>query len=402
MAKINAHYSKLSGNYIFGEVADRAKVRKSTLPLISLGVGDITLPLPAACVSALIDAAKEMGDPLSYKGYGPPFGYDFLREAISQHDYNGKIAPDEIIISDGAKCDISNIQEIFCTQNRVALADPTYPVYIDTTVMAGRTRPRLKNGRYGGVTYLSCTEENGFRPRPPREHCDLVYLCSPNNPTGVAMDRELLAEWVAYAKKEGAILIYDGAYEAYIRSKDAPHSIYEIKGAEEVAIEIRSFSKSAGFTGLRLSYSVFPHALKVFDCGREHSLNALWKRRHETKYGGTPYAAQRAGAALYTPEGKKQLQAVVQTYSDNALLLRKGLQNLGLTVYGGIDAPYIWCKAPAHLTDWEFFDILLNKAAILSIPGSEFGSSGSGFLRMSAFAPRPSIEEALQRLRSAL
>ena len=402
MVKLNANYSKLPGNYLFPEIAKRSAACSSDRPLINLGIGDVKRPLPAAAVSALMEASSEMGEAKTFRGYGPSQGYLFLREAISLHDYQNRIAPDEIFVADGAKSDIANIQEIFCTNNRVALPDPTYPVYLDTTVMAGRSRLALKNGQFGGITYLPCTEENLFCPEPPRDHCDIVYLCSPNNPTGIAMDHDLLTRWVDYAKRERAILIFDGAYEAYIRSKNTPRSIYEVEGAKEVAIEVRSFSKTAGFTGLRLSYTIVPRALKVYDCGKEHLLHALWKRRHDTKYNGAPYPTQRAGAATYTPEGKKQVAEIIEAYRQNATILREGLKNLGLTVYGGIDAPYVWCKTPSKLSSWEFFDQLLTKAGVISIPGCGFGLLGEGFVRLSTFTDQASLEEAIDRMRAIL
>lgn len=398
MVKLNTHYSKLAGNYLFPEISKRASRRNSTEPLIDLGIGDVTRPLPPAIIQALSAACLEMGESGSFKGYGPSAGYLFLREAIAQHDYKGLIDPSEIFISDGAKCDTANLQELFCTSNRVALPDPTYPVYLDTNVMAGRTRPQLKNGRYGGILYLPCTEANHFCPEPPEEACDIVYLCSPNNPTGSAMNKELLTRWVRYAKRTKAILLFDGAYEAYIRSPDIPRSIYEIEGAKEVAIEIRSYSKTAGFTGLRLSYTVIPKNLTVFDCGREQTLHSLWQRRHDTKYGGAPYPIQKAAAAIYSPEGKKQIQEIIDLYSSNAKYLRDGLEGLGFSVYGGLDAPYVWCKTPEHLSSWEFFDTLLNKAAIVCVPGSGFGLLGEGFVRFSAFAEKTYLTETLQRL----
>lgn len=402
MVKLNTHYSKLAGNYLFPEISKRAKNCTTSLTLLDLGIGDVTQPLPSAIVKALSEASLEMGQSETFRGYGPSAGYDFLREAIAKYDYSGLISPEDIFISDGAKCDIANIQEIFCTSNKVAVPDPTYPVYLDTTVMAGRTRLQLKNGRYGGVLYLPCTEENGFCPEPPHEACDIVYLCSPNNPTGSAMGRELLKRWVDYAKTMKAVLLFDGAYEAYIRSPGIPKTIYEIDGAKEVAIEIRSFSKTAGFTGLRLSYTVIPKELNIFDCGKKHSLQNLWQRRHDTKYGGAPYPVQKAAEAIYSPLGKMQIAEMIEGYSQNAKTFREGLQQLGLTVYGGLDAPYIWCKAPNGLSSWDFFDLLLNKCGIVSVPGSGFGLLGEGFVRFSAFADKSKLMEALSRLKAQL
>lgn len=403
MVKLNHHYQKLSGQYLFPEIDKRVNALKSRSPnalLLNLGIGDVSKPLTPSVVTALIAAAQEMGDKKGFRGYGPSQGYLFLREAIATHDYKDLgIHAEEIFISDGAKSDLGNLQEIFATDNRVALADPTYPVYLDTNVMAGRTRLPLKTGRYGGITYLPCTEENHFQPEPPSSACDLIYLCSPNNPTGVALNREVLKQWVAYAKKHKAVILYDGAYEAYITSADTPRSIYEIEGAKEVAIEIRSFSKSAGFTGLRCSYTVVPHALKVLDAGSVHSLYHLWKRRCETKFNGVSYPVQKAAAALYAPAGQKERQELIKTYGERARFLKEGLEKLGYTVYGGIDAPYLWCKAPGKMTSWEFFETLLEKAHIVSIPGKGFGLLGERFVRFSAFAEPTALAEGLLRLK---
>jgi len=399
MTKLNHHFQKLSGNYLFPEIEKRVaalKMKHPNAPLINLGVGDVTTPLSPSVITALTAASKEMGVRETFRGYGPSEGYLFLREAIAKHDYKN-ISPDEIFISDGANTDIGNLQEIFSLDNKVAIPDPTYPVYVETNVMAGRTRPLLKTGRYGGITYLPCNEENGFQPQPPNVHVDIVYLCSPNNPTGVAMDRELLTRWVKYAKEHEAVIIYDGAYEAFITT-DAPRSIYEIPGAKEVAIEVRSFSKSAGFTGLRCSYTVVPFDLKVRDAGAIHSLNALWKRRVDTKTNGVSYPIQKAAAALYTPEGQKEMREMVRTYGERAKMLLEGLKKLGYTVFGGIDSPYVWCKTPPKITSWEFFDFLLENANIVSIPGLGFGLEGDGYIRFSAFAEP--IGESLNRFKN--
>lgn len=403
MVKLNHHYQKLSGQYLFPEIEKRVSAMKARSPdalLLNLGIGDVTKPLSSTVISALTQAVQEMGDKKTFRGYGPSQGYLFLREAIAAHDYKELgIQADEIFISDGAKSDLGNLQEIFAVDNRVALADPTYPVYLDTNVMAGRTRLPLKTGRYGGVTYLPCTEENGFQPEPPSSACDLIYLCSPSNPTGIALSRPLLSRWVDYAKKHKAVILYDGAYEAYITTPNTPRSIYEIEGAKEVAIEIRSFSKSAGFTGLRCSYTVVPHALKVLDAGSVHSLYHLWKRRCETKFNGVSYPVQKAAAALYSPNGQKETKELLKTYGERARFLKEGLEKLGYTVYGGVDAPYLWCKAPGKMTSWEFFEVLLEKAQIISIPGSGFGQLGERFVRFSAFAEPTSLAEGLLRLK---
>jgi LL-diaminopimelate aminotransferase len=400
MTKLNLHYHKLSGSYLFPEIEKRVealKQKQPNAPILNLGVGDVTQPLFPNVIAALTLASAEMGDKKTFHGYGPSEGYLFLRKAIAEHDYKN-ISPDEIFISDGANTDIANLQEIFSVDNRVAILDPAYPVYVETNVMAGRTRPLLKTGRYGGITYLSCTEENGFQPQPPNSHVDLVYLCSPNNPTGIAMDRNLLSRWVEYAKKHEAVILFDGAYEAFITS-DAPRSIYEIEGAKDVAIEIRSFSKSAGFTGLRCSYTVVPHDLKVRDAGGLHSIHALWKRRVETKYNGAPYPVQRAAEALYTPAGQKAIRDTVRGYNERAKFLLDGLKKLGYPVYGGIDSPYIWCKTPPKVTSWEFFDFILNHAHVVTLPGVGFGQDGEGYIRLSAFAEPEAIAETLNRFK---
>jgi LL-diaminopimelate aminotransferase len=400
MAKLNHHYQKLAGAYLFPEIEKRIEALKQKQPhasLLNLGVGDATVPLSPAVISALTAASKEMGDKKTFRGYGPSEGYLFLRQAIASTDYKD-ISPDEIFISDGANSDIANLQEIFSTENRIAVPDPAYPVYVDINVMAGRTRPLLKTGRYGGITYLPCTEKNDFQPQPPDGHVDIIYLCSPHNPTGIAMDKALLTSWVQYAKEHQAVILFDGAYEAFITS-GAPRSIYEIEGAKEVAIEVRSFSKSAGFTGLRCSYTVIPHQLKMRDAGAIHSLNALWRRRIETKSNGVSYPIQKAAAALYTPEGQKETRETVRSYSARAKLLRTGLEKLGYTVYGGIDSPFIWCKTPPKISSWEFFDFLLQNAHIAAIPGLGFGQEGDGYIRFSAFAELAAITESLQRFK---
>jgi LL-diaminopimelate aminotransferase len=402
MAKLNQHYQKLKSSYIFSEIEKRIealKAKQPKNPILNLGIGDFTAPLYPPVIEALRKASEEMGDKKTFRGYGPSTGYSFLKEAIAKIDYNNTILPSEIFISDGANTDIANLQEIFSIENRVAIPDPTYPVYVETNVMAGRTRPLLKTGRYGGITYLSCTEENGMQPQPPNVHVDLIYLCSPNNPTGVAMDKELLTRWVNYAKASEAVIIYDGAYEAFITS-DAPRSIYEIEGAKEVAIEIRSFSKSAGFTGLRCSYTVIPLELKLRDAGAIHSLHSLWTRRVETKSNGVSYPIQRAAEALYTPACQKILRDTVKDYGERAKFLRDGLKHLGYTVYGGIDSPYVWCKTPPKIPSWQFFDFLLDHAQIVTVPGIGFGQEGDGYIRFSAFAEKAVIQETLLRFKS--
>lgn len=399
MTKINHHFQKLSNDSLFQEVERRVEALKKKLPkaaLLDLGIGDVTTPISRSVISALTFASQEMGEKKTFRGYGPAEGYLFLRKAIAENEYQN-ISPDEIFISDGASSDIANLQEIFSIDNRIAITDPAYPVYVDVNVMAGRTRPLLKTGRYGGITYLPCNEANRFQPEPPNSHVDLIYLSSPNNPTGVAMSREILTQWVQYAKKQEAVIIFDGSYEAFITS-GAPKSIYEIPGAKEVAVEVRSFSKSAGFTGLRCSYMVVPYELKVRDAGAVHSLHSLWKKRIETNSNGVSYPIQRAAESLYTAEGKKETAMTVSNYLQKAKLLLDGLKQLGYTVYGGIDSPYIWCKTPPKVTSWEFFDFLLENGQIISLPGIGFGLEGDGFIRLSAFAEP--IGESLQRFKN--
>lgn len=401
MAKLNHHYQKLSGDYLFPEIERRLARIKKRLPhasFLNLGIGDATIPLSSAVIGALTAASLEMGDKKTFRGYGPSEGYLFLRKVIAEQEYRD-ISSDEIFISDGANTDIGNLQEIFSVQNRIAVPDPAYPVYLDTNVMAGRTRSLLKTGRYGGVVYLPCTEANGFQPQPPPVHADIVYLCSPNNPTGLAMDRELLKVWIKYAKEQEAVILFDGAYEAFITS-NAPRSIYEIDGAKEVAIEVRSFSKSAGFTGLRCSYTVVPHQLKLRDAGKVHSLHALWKRRVNTKFNGVSYPVQRAAAALYTPDGQREARDIIRNYHSRANRLREGLKNLGYTVYGGVDSPYIWCKTPPKISSWTFFDFLLEHIHVVTLPGLGFGQEGDGYIRFSAFAEPDAISECLIRLKN--
>jgi len=402
MAKLNHHYTKLIGNYLFQEIEKKAAAFRKKFPnaeLINLGIGDISRPLTPTIVAALESACREMGSANTFKGYGPSQGYSFLRDAIAENEYKGlPISSDEIFISDGAKNDIANLQEIFDVDNKVAMPDPTYPVYIDTNVMAGRTRPILKNGGYGGIVYLPCTEKNQFTPDLPNRPCDLIYLCSPNNPTGVAMDKENLKKWVNYARENKAVILFDGAYEAYIRSPNCPRSIYEIEGATEVAIEIRSFSKTAGFTGLRCSYTIVPKALKLLEGRQWISLHDLWKRRHDTKFNGVSYPVQKAAAAVYSKKGKEEVKAQIDSYLEQADLLLKTLAKGGFKAYGGIDAPYVWVKAPADASSWHFFDYLLEKTHIISIPGSGFGSAGEGFVRLSTFGQPSALAEAAKRL----
>jgi LL-diaminopimelate aminotransferase len=403
MVKLNHHYQKLRRNNLFPEVERRIALFKSSHPdhqLINLGIGDFSRPLPSSVVSAITSAAEEMGKKEGFKGYGPSEGYHFLREAIAQGDYAGLgIESDEIFISDGAHSDISNLQEIFSIENRIAIPSPSYPIYLETNVMAGRTRLQLKTGLYGGVTYLPCTPENGFNPEPPHHHVDLIYLCSPNNPTGIAMSKGHLKCWIDYAQEHESIIIMDGAYQAYI-STDAPRSIYEIDGAKEVAIEVKTFSKCAGFTGLRCGYTVVPKQLIRQDTVAIHSIHSLWKRRVESKSNGVSYPIQRAAAALYTPQGRKEIQEIIQEIAQPARFLKNGLKQQGYTVCGGVDSPYVWCKAPPEVTSWDFFDLLLEQAQIITVPGYGFGDDG--FIRFSAFAGADAVSEGFNRIKNII
>lgn len=406
MARVNEHYLKLRSSYLFSEIARRVSAFAAAQPdarIIRLGIGDVTQPLVPAVVRALHEAVDEMASAASFRGYGPEPGYDFLTGLIAKHDYGARgvaVAPDEIFVSDGAKSDTGNIQEIFAADCTVALTDPVYPVYIDSNVMAGRTGEIDKAGRYAGVVYLPCTEANGFEPLLPEQPVDLVYLCFPNNPTGAVLSRATLRRWVDWARGAGAVLLYDAAYEAYIRDPDVPHSIYEVEGAREVAIEFRSFSKTAGFTGTRCAFTVVPRELQGRSAaGQPVSLHALWLRRQSTKFNGVPYIVQRGAAAVYTDEGQQQVRTAVDYYMNNARIIREGLEAAGLTVYGGRNAPYIWVKTPPGLGSWDFFDKLLRDAHVVGTPGSGFGPSGEGYLRLTAFGRRDHTEEAIARIR---
>jgi LL-diaminopimelate aminotransferase len=407
MARINDHYRKLRAGYLFPEIGRRVAAFHAENPdarLIRLGIGDVTLPLATAAVDALRRAADELGTAEGFRGYGPDRGaYDFLIDAIRAHDYDARgvaVERDEIFVSDGSKQDSGNIQEIFGVGCTIAVTDPVYPVYVDTNVMAGRTGPGDERGRYEQVLYLPATEENGFVPGPPEGRVDLAYLCSPNNPTGAVASRENLAAWVAWARERDAVLIFDAAYDAFIQDPTLPHSIYEIEGARECAIEMRSFSKRAGFTGLRCAYTVIPKALTGSDAdGARVPLNGLWARRHATKFNGVPYPVQRAAAAVFTPEGRKQTGEQVAYYMTNAARLREGLGSAGFRVFGGENAPYVWVRAPGGTPSWEFFDRLLSDAHVVCTPGSGFGASGEGYVRLSAFNSRENVDAAVERIR---
>ena len=402
MARINENYLKLPGSYLFSEIGRRVREYGSAHPeaeIIRLGIGDVTQPLVPAVIEALHTAVDEMGSAETFKGYAPDLGYAFLREVIAEKDYAARgcrITPDEIFISDGAKCDCGNIQEIFSTDNTVAVCDPVYPVYVDSNVMAGRTGPYdPETERFKGVIYMPCTAENGFVPDLPETVPDMIYLCFPNNPTGAVMTKDRLQEWVDYANRHGSVILYDAAYEAYISEPDIPHSIYECSGAEECAVEFRSFSKTAGFTGLRLGYTVIPEGLEA---GGE-KLRPLWARRHGTKYNGAPYIVQRAGEAVYSEQGHRQVMEQVARYMDNAKYIFSGLKEAGYEVSGGVNAPYIWLRTPRGMTSWDFFDHLLTNAGVVGTPGSGFGPHGEGYFRLTAFGSSENTIEAIERIK---
>jgi LL-diaminopimelate aminotransferase len=409
MARLNDNYLKLKAGYLFPEIGRRVKQFAEANPaakIIRLGIGDVTESLAPAVIDAMHSAVAELGKRETFRGYGPEQGYDFLRNAIVQHDYQSRgveIDADEVFVSDGSKCDTGSILDIFGEGNRIAVQDPVYPVYVDTNVMDGRTGDAAPDGRYGGLTYLPCTAENGFSPPLPREAVDIIYLCYPNNPTGAVATKETLALWVAYAREHRSIILFDAAYEAYITDPSIPHSIYEIPGAKEVAIEFRSFSKTAGFTGVRCAFTVVPRELLAETAsGERKPLHALWSRRNSTKFNGASYPVQRGAEAVYSQAGQPQVRDTIRFYMENARLLREGLQAAGIEVHGGVNAPYIWLKTPDGLSSWDFFDRLLSRANIVGTPGSGFGSCGEGYFRLSAFNSRANIEEALRRFSKAL
>jgi LL-diaminopimelate aminotransferase len=409
MPRINEHYRNLRAAYLFAEIRRRTEAFAGAHPaarLVDLGVGDVTRPLPGAVVRALHEAADDMARADTFKGYGPYAGYEWLRAAIARHEFAPRgvaLGVDEIFVSDGGKTDSANLQELFATDCVVAVMDPVYPVYADTNVVAGRTGRADASGRYAGMVYLPCTADNDFQPALPDGHVDLIYLCYPNNPTGAVATREALARWVRYAREHDAVIFYDAAYEAYIVDADVPHSIYEIDGAREVAIESRSFSKNAGFTGMRLAYTVVPKEARGRTAdGEAIGLNALWTRRIGMKSNGAPYVIQKAAAAIYTPEGDKEVRALVEFYLSNARIVRDGLEAAGLAAYGGRNAPYVWFRTPAGASSWDFFDRLLATAGVVGAPGSGFGPSGEGYFRLTAFGSREQTEEAVERLRTRL
>jgi len=404
MTYVNEHYLKLTAGYLFPEIGRRVQAFCDANPaanVIRLGIGDVTEPLAPAVIQAMHAAVDELAERSSFRGYGPEQGYDFLREAIAKHDYQArgaKVDADEIFVSDGSKCDSGNILDVFGEDNVIAVLDPVYPVYVDTNVMAGHTGPADASGSYGGLVYLPVTAANDFIPELPRQRVDLIYLCYPNNPTGVVATKEMLKRWVEYAQQNGSVILYDAAYEAYITDPAIPHSIYEIDGAREVAIEFRSFSKTAGFTGVRCAFTVIPKGLKgKTRDGRQVSIHPLWNRRHCTKFNGVSYPVQQGAAAIYSPEGKRQVRETIEFYLSNAKLVRGALTKLGIQVYGGVNAPYVWLKTPGNLSSWDFFDKLLQEAHLVGTPGSGFGACGEGYFRLSAFNSRANVEEAVQR-----
>ena len=401
MLKINTNYTKLPGSYLFSTIAKKVAAYQEKHPgkkILRLGIGDVTQALTPSVISALHSAVDEMSDAATFRGYAPDLGYDFLREAIAAEDYQARgcaIGADEIFVSDGAKCDSGNIQELFSTDTKIAVCDPVYPVYVDSNVCAGRSGAYdEKSGKFEDIVYMPCLEERNFAPELPAETADVIYLCFPNNPTGAVITKEELQKWVDFANENGAVIIYDAAYEAYIRTEGIPHSIYECDGAKNCAIELRSFSKNAGFTGLRLGFTVVPKELI-----REGvSLHSMWARRHGTKYNGAPYIVQRAGEAVYTEKGKQETKELVDYYMQNASYILDGLKKAGYQVSGGTDAPYIWLKTPEGMSSWDFFDHLLEKANVVGTPGSGFGPHGEGYFRLTAFGTHENTEEAVSRI----
>lgn len=403
MAKINDNYLKLPGAYLFSTVAKKANEFTEKHPdreMIKMSIGDVTKPLAPSVIEAMHKAVDEMGTAEGFRGYGPEQGYDFLRNAIVEHDYTARgvtVKPDEIFISDGAKSDCGNIGDIFSVDNKVAVCDPVYPVYVDTNAMAGRAG-EFVGEHWSNLYYMPCLAENNFLPQIPVEKVDIIYLCFPNNPTGMAATREQLKPWIEYAKENGSVILYDSAYEAFITDPDVPHTIYELDGAKEVAIEFRSFSKTAGFTGTRCAYTVVPHELKIDGV----ELNALWNRRQCTKFNGVPYVIQRAAEAVYSDKGQKETKEAIAYYLENAKIIREGLSEAGLTVYGGINAPYIWAKTPDNMKSWEFFDKLLEETGVVTTPGSGFGPSGEGYVRLTAFSTKENTIKAMEKIKALL
>ena len=405
MVRLNENFQRLQGSYLFAEVGKRAKEYKEKNPqakVIRLSIGDVTEPLTPSVINGLNFAVKEMSEKKTFQGYPPYEGYDFLREAICQSDFQSRgmdIKPDEIFISTGAKEDTANIQELFAKDSILAITDPVYPVYVDSNVMAGRGG-KLVNGQYNKIVYLPCNAENNFTPELPKKKVDLIYLCFPNNPTGQVITREGLKRWVDYARENKAVILYDAAYEAFIRQDGIPHSIFEIEGAKEVAIEFRSLSKTAGFTGTRCAYTIIPNELMVTDLtGKKQAVNQIWLRRQSTKFNGVAYIIQKGAAVVFTEKGKAEAKAVVDYYLGNAKIIANAMSGLGLPFVGGVNSPYIWLKVPNGYTSWGFFDLLLNQCQVVSTPGSGFGKSGEGYIRLTAFGDRSDVEEAIARIK---
>lgn len=406
MASVNEYFLRLPGSYLFSDIAKRVSAYQAANPerkLIRLGIGDVTRPLPPACIQAMHQAVEELASADTFHGYGPEQGYSFLAEAIIRHDYASRgidLTPSEVFISDGAKSDTGNIGELLSQDCNMGVTDPVYPVYVDSNIMSGRAGTIDAEGRCSRITYLPCTAENGFIPQLPEHRVELIYLCYPNNPTGTTLTHEQLKKWVDYALKNDALIIFDAAYEAYIQEENVPHSIYEIEDARKVAIEIRSFSKTAGFTGVRCAYTIVPREVTATTAdGRRIPLNPLWLRRQCTKFNGASYITQRGAAAIYTPEGQQQIRETIRYYMENARILRENLQQAGLEVYGGVNAPYIWLKTPDNMDSWKFFETLLQEVNLVSTPGVGFGPSGEGYLRLTAFGRREDCTEAMRRIR---
>jgi LL-diaminopimelate aminotransferase len=406
MIKVNENYSKLQSTYLFTNIARKVAAFQEANPdrkVIKLGIGDVTRALPDSVVTSFRKGVEEMAEDATFKGYGPEQGYDFLREAIAENDFQARgaaVDPSEVFVSDGAKCDTGNFQELFAQDLEIAVPDPVYPVYVDTNVMAGRTG-RWENGRYSGLHYLEATDRNGFVPEPPTENVDLIYLCFPNNPTGAAATFRQIEAWVAYARRNKALILFDAAYEAFIRNETLPHSIYEVEGANEVAVEFRSYSKTAGFTGTRCAYTIVPRECKVFDAsGKMYSLHDMWNRRQTTKFNGVSYPVQRAAEAIYSPQGKREVRALIDYYLENAQTIRGSMAQLGLPTVGGENSPYLWVKT--GMDSWSFFGRLLEEAGVICTPGSGFGRCGEGYIRLSAFNSHENVETAMQRIEAAL
>lgn len=406
MVKVNENFEKIQASYLFSTVAKKVAEFQKNNPdkkVIKLGIGDVTRPLPKVCIEAMKKAADEMGKADTFRGYGPEQGYDFLRNAIVENEYKGLgINPDEIFVSDGAKCDCGNIVDIFGENNKVAVTDPVYPVYVDTNVMSGRTG-KYNDGKYEKLIYLPMTEENNFKPELPKEVPDMIYLCFPNNPTGTVLTKEELKVWVDYAKENKSIILFDAAYCAFISEENIPKSIYEIEGAKDVAIEFKSYSKTAGFTGVRCGYVVLPKTVYAYDeAGNKIELNKLWNRRQCTKFNGTPYITQRGAEAIYTEEGQKEIKENIDYYKENAKIILEGLKEIGMKAYGGVNSPYVWLKTPNNMKSWDFFDMLLTKANVVGTPGEGFGPSGEGYFRLTAFGTRENTIEAMKRIKENL